>query len=818
MVRVLCLLVGILFALVSVKSYGDRDEDFDVPLRAQAAVYQASHQYVEAVSLYERAIAQDPEKVWVYLPLVQAMERANRLAADGANVVFTSAQFLSKLEEMRSKLRQMPRKDDNIQPGETATDRDFYRLPVDIAGGCDTYFALFIAAANAGQYGPAWRYLEAATSFEAVKRNLQGERINKQAEDEFFQNQKVFGKGTWDSTAALSFDAKASGITFAPIFIVGLPGSGKELLERVLSAHSNVKSMDINAKYFDTDFYQGPKRSVFETLYVDIRNALVGALQSPGPGGTVLQQTLKEQAMRVLNNAYGRIQYVGESFDLSQPMYYIDSSPVLHTLLGWVQFLFPNAVIVHTTRDPLDVMFDGFRSWPDIRIHEDFVFDLNVFPKQMVVFNYWLHHWMQVIGRDRIMHVNMDAVAADPEKELAPLLKQLGLRWTPQMSDTLFRDATVRLYRVPLEFSPRGTWRKYSLGLAHHQSMMNRLWGEQASKMLPEMPFADAYVEPDWKNPYLRTQDSDASKFSRKLASSKGGGIKQDKKDKKSKKSGAARRRRRVEYIAEGPADMWSGDGCDPAVLSSLPTERDTLGSFLEDYFNYAGTKTKTKTKVGKDGKRRKLKKKEKKESVRPLVGVEVGVQEGKFSELILDGWKSCSKYVLIDAWEQQENYFDKANVDTAEHLRLLRTAQSRLAKFERRGVELEFRRNYSVDALVYLEDSSVDFIYIDARHDYCGADEDLRLYWSKLRPGGIFAGHDYLERTQMIGLGQHSGQRWDICQNSSVRVRAVKGAVDDFLDDAGLRGAATYTDGSPWLSWLVRKPCVDVAPVNWRF
>ena len=39
------------------------------------------------------------------------------------------------------------------------------------------------------------------------------------------------------------------------------------------------------------------------------------------------------------------------------------------------------------------------------------------------------------------------------------------------------------------------------------------------------------------------------------------------------------------------------------------------------------------------------------------------------------------------------------------------------------------------------------------------GADEDIRLYWPKLRPGGIMAGHDYLTAGQVGGWG--AGRRW---------------------------------------------------------
>lgn len=43
--------------------------------------------------------------------------------------------------------------------------------------------------------------------------------------------------------------------------------------------------------------------------------------------------------------------------------------------------------------------------------------------------------------------------------------------------------------------------------------------------------------------------------------------------------------------------------------------------------------------------------------------GVELGVQEGKFSKEILERWPSCKKYVLVDILKQQKTYVDSANV-----------------------------------------------------------------------------------------------------------------------------------------------------------
>jgi len=42
----------------------------------------------------------------------------------------------------------------------------------------------------------------------------------------------------------------------------------------------------------------------------------------------------------------------------------------------------------------------------------------------------------------------------------------------------------------------------------------------------------------------------------------------------------------------------------------------------------------------------------------------------------------------------------------------------------------------FSSEAVDLFLNESLDWIYIDARHDYTGVSEDLRLYWPKLRPG----------------------------------------------------------------------------------
>lgn len=52
--------------------------------------------------------------------------------------------------------------------------------------------------------------------------------------------------------------------------------------------------------------------------------------------------------------------------------------------------------------------------------------------------------------------------------------------------------------------------------------------------------------------------------------------------------------------------------------------------------------------------------------------------------------------------------------------------------------------RSYSDAAASLYEDSSVDFCFIDAAHDYDSVLKDLKAWYPKIKATGTFAGHDY--------------------------------------------------------------------------
>jgi predicted O-methyltransferase YrrM len=163
--------------------------------------------------------------------------------------------------------------------------------------------------------------------------------------------------------------------------------------------------------------------------------------------------------------------------------------------------------------------------------------------------------------------------------------------------------------------------------------------------------------------------------------------------------------------------------------------------------------------------------------------GAEIGVGSGMFSEIIL-AYSSITTLYSIDAWQAmpRNEYRDICNDTGVAHAARKRAAESRLARFGARSAIMQCR---SPEAAGLFADASLDFVYIDANHAYEAVRADLAAWWPKVRAGGIFAGHDYLNGTLPQG------------------VFGVRQAVNEH---AARTGAAVRTTCERWPSWYCVK------------
>jgi hypothetical protein len=98
-------------------------------------------------------------------------------------------------------------------------------------------------------------------------------------------------------------------------------------------------------------------------------------------------------------------------------------------------------------------------------------------------------------------------------------------------------------------------------------------------------------------------------------------------------------------------------------------------------------------------------------------------------------------------------------------------------------------QRNTTTEAVEHYPDAFFDFVYIDARHDYRGAFEDIKLWWPKMKKHGIMAGDDFTRLREPFGARSPlNTYKNNYTVNSDGTLdeqgRMVQGAVRDFFSN----------------------------------
>jgi len=121
------------------------------------------------------------------------------------------------------------------------------------------------------------------------------------------------------------------------------------------------------------------------------------------------------------------------------------------------------------------------------------------------------------------------------------------------------------------------------------------------------------------------------------------------------------------------------------------------------------------------------------------IVGVEIGVWDGKNIEALLQRCPNIKKMYGIDPYKAYGNYLLYRDEAFLAPLRI--EAIQRIAEL---GARAELIELPSAEAVNRFEDESVNFVFIDGNHSFETVYEDLHIWYKRLKPGGIFSGHDF--------------------------------------------------------------------------
>jgi sulfotransferase family protein/tetratricopeptide repeat protein len=224
-----------------------------------------------------------------------------------------------------------------------------------------------------------------------------------------------------------------------PIFICGMFRSGSTLTEQLLAGHPGV----------------APGGEL------DLLPAMIAGELLPFPESLA---TAPERQLERLARRYRE----GVAALSPGAAHVTDKRPDNFFCIGLIKTLFPEAKIVHTTRDPLDTCLSVFFLHLDHRM--SYALDLLDIGHYYRQYRRLMAHWKQLFGAD-IVDFHYDQFVREPQVAAPSLFEALGLSWDPKLlefprSQHSIRTASVWQVREPLYRRSSGRARHYAQELA----------------------------------------------------------------------------------------------------------------------------------------------------------------------------------------------------------------------------------------------------------------------------------------------------------------------------------------------------------------
>jgi len=233
---------------------------------------------------------------------------------------------------------------------------------------------------------------------------------------------------------------RAGNTSTRPLFIVGMPRSGTSLVEQIIASHPQIAAggelRDIN----------------------DIARGLPSVLNTPLSYPQCLSALTEEACERLSRQYLDKLETISPD-----ALRVTDKMPANFKFLGLIALLFPQAHIIHCTRDPLDTCLSCY--FQHFAAGHPYAYDLENLGSYYHQYQRLMAHWRKVITLP-MMEVCYEDLVAGQETVSRDIIAFCGLPWDDRclrFHETK-RVVPTRSYdqvRQPLYRRSVGRWRHY---------------------------------------------------------------------------------------------------------------------------------------------------------------------------------------------------------------------------------------------------------------------------------------------------------------------------------------------------------------------
>lgn len=151
------------------------------------------------------------------------------------------------------------------------------------------------------------------------------------------------------------------------------------------------------------------------------------------------------------------------------------------------------------------------------------------------------------------------------------------------------------------------------------------------------------------------------------------------------------------------------------------------------------------------------------------IKGIEIGVSSGRNTAYFLQECSNIDKIYGVDPYLPFQDW----DIFVSQELqdKIYKMMEEHLVHYQDR---FELIRKKSDESYQLFEDESFDYVFVDGDHSYEVTKKDCQLYYSKVKPGKLFSGHDW-------------------------QLNSVQRAVFEFRSENNIYSPIQYTNNNVW-------------------